>query len=638
MAKSTSLGHFLTFDLWKEAIRLLDFQVASKQKNRHFASFSNFYYERLGRSVDHLKVEEYFDQIIGNNLFYGLQREFEILPYVLPKAGLGLRNYKFLTYPLRTLYYTIGLYLLKVSQDYLLDYYYKQSRIKSYYGGHLKFVGETLTVNSRTIYYMDFYKKFKSDARRQLQGNDVEDRVIVHIDIQNYFDSILISRLLEKIHEHSKETIQKVLKYDPITNEQITSFFKYLMGNENGIPQADNDLISSFIGFLYLTFADLLIEDEITSLPDVANHEIIRYMDDIVLSITFQPHVPQRIRESTIESIASKIADQLFYELGLKLNNKTRMYWLANPVDREEFQKTLKKVSPQYYLADDGDEQPQNKLNNILDELQNLKNSSATVNFQHDLQDEILKDVLDPRVRQLIQKPQNLKRINKIFVDFNYSLVRVAPLPIMIILLHDKAAKDAFIVHLTLKKPLNTSDMNLMLTYLCQTDFIDNQLLKTLEQFEPMKDIVRKFHEASLSYDYPGYFELSRNHVLVLKDAGYVIDQIRLRVISEKENLFSVALNHLLNEIHAVCFQCDSNRKDHIKLYNAESVENFLRSQGITHNNRTAIRKLFDRRNANQVSHPGAEQSVTWGVTKDEYYKYKEMVGKTLEQLLSKMI
>ncbi len=96
-----TLGRFITYRLWNEALKLLDFQVESKQKNRHFATISNFYYERLGRNVDKLREQDYFNERIANNLFYGLENEFVVFPYLIPKAGLGLRNYRFFSYPLK---------------------------------------------------------------------------------------------------------------------------------------------------------------------------------------------------------------------------------------------------------------------------------------------------------------------------------------------------------------------------------------------------------------------------------------------------------------------------------------------------------------------------------------------------------
>lgn len=137
-----------------------------------------------------------------------------------------------------------------------------------------------------------------------------------------------------------------------------------------------------------------------------------------------------------------------------------------------------------------------------------------------------------------------------------------------------------------------------------------------------------------MAIDSPGYYELDSRQIYALKDKAYVIDQIRLRILSEKTSSFSVALNHLLNEIHIICFQLDTNYRGNVKSYDANNVIEFLQSRQLPNRICITIRKLFDRRNANQVSHPGSEQSNSWGVSKEEYYTYKQMVGEALQGLL----
>ena len=114
MTKSdrTQLGYFVNFDLWQDALDLLNFQIKQKTKNRHFNTLSMFYYEKLDIDCINHSTQDYFNIKISSNLFYGLKKEFSVLSYVIPKPGLGLRDYKFFTYPMRAVYYSIGLYLL----------------------------------------------------------------------------------------------------------------------------------------------------------------------------------------------------------------------------------------------------------------------------------------------------------------------------------------------------------------------------------------------------------------------------------------------------------------------------------------------------------------------------------------------
>ena len=79
------------------------------------------HYENLSKSFNRLKSKRYFNTTVANNLFYGLSREFAIVPYTIPKSNLGLRRYKFMTCPMRVLYNAVGIYLIELSKDYLQE-------------------------------------------------------------------------------------------------------------------------------------------------------------------------------------------------------------------------------------------------------------------------------------------------------------------------------------------------------------------------------------------------------------------------------------------------------------------------------------------------------------------------------------
>ena len=147
------LGYFLDYRFWNEALRLLEFQLGAKEKNKHFNTLEMFYYERLKEYFEELRDREYFKGRVANNLFYGLSKEFAIIPYIIPKSNLGSRRYKFMTCPMRLLYYAVGLYLLELSQD-LLRYHEKTHKhIQADYGGRLIFNGSKLSLSRNGIWY-----------------------------------------------------------------------------------------------------------------------------------------------------------------------------------------------------------------------------------------------------------------------------------------------------------------------------------------------------------------------------------------------------------------------------------------------------------------------------------------------------
>lgn len=381
----------------------------------------------------------------------------------------------------------------------------------------------------------------------------------------------------------------------------------------------------------------MYIDDELRKDPEILErYKIIRYVDDIFVSLKFKDNIGINEQKEYIESIGARFSDLLFYKLGLRLNPKTRFFWLDDPIQLDELKSSLKKVSPQYYSGIDeiDDETLENKINNIFDELRKLKKSSVEPEtFKHELADEILKEVFDKRVAQMLDSPENKKRILKVFKNFDFNRVKEYPLPMIILILKDKAVSDAFRENLLNRKNIATKDVGLMLTYLCQIDFFDKDVLKLLEQYGPMNKIIERITNPDLSYCQPGYYGLCDKQIKKLSPMGYVIDQVRYRVFNERIGSYSVALNHLLNELHAICYQIDSNGNKS-KDYDANQVDQFLQAQGISHHVCIGVRKLFDRRNTNQVSHSGSDNFLAWSVSQSEYQQYHQIVSECLGVLI----
>lgn len=274
-----------------------------------------FYYEKLDLTCLNHAAQDYFNIKISSSLFYGLKREFCVFSYVVPKPGLGLRDYKFFTYPMRVVYYAVGLYLLKLSQEFLIETYQKIGSIKAFYGGNLSYKSGNIQLNPKNIYYRSFHEQFKSIIKKETKSSN-QDKVILKLDIENYFNELSISKLLHFLNLFIKPSVQANMAYDIFTREQIICLFQFISNGRYGIPQSDNNIISSFIGYLYLVFGDLFIDDLLKKYKNIIDsHKIIRYTDDIYISITFKQNINQEYQSLFIHSIASEIAEVLYVRL-----------------------------------------------------------------------------------------------------------------------------------------------------------------------------------------------------------------------------------------------------------------------------------------------------------------------------------
>jgi len=629
MDEGPTLSHFVTYALWQDASRLLALEIACQQSNRHFRTLSMIYYRSIGSAVETLRSEEYFRRRVANNLFYGLESEFAALPYVVPKAGLGLRNYTFFTYPLRVVYYSVGLYLLRLSQEYVDAFYDRyRTRIHSGYGGAIRYNGDSLLISRENVYYRKYYKAFRTRMRSEATENR-ERKVIIRLDLQDYYNEISIPRLMALLAENIKPSRQTRMRFDTTTEEEIVFLFRYLRDGHDGIPQYDNSLVSGFIGHLYMIFGDLFLDDILRAAGDVVeSYSITRYVDDIYISVKFAPSATDADQTSFTDEFGAQVADVLFFKLGLRLNPKTRYFRLEDDEQKEELLSGLRRVSPEYVSPNDEDTRtPQERVDQVFEALAAIRDEVAESHSPaRELRDEVLKQALDKPVAQMLDTKENKARIRQSFSAFDFAKVKIYPLPILVILLKDPETAEAFVQFLAEKPALTTRDCDLIVQYLCQTGFQDSRLLRKLSNYRPMARILEVVQRPRLGSEVPGYFNLTASQLEKLSHMAPVIQQIRYRVVSERMGSHSIALNHLVNEIHAICIEFDDT-VCRAADYDAEKVIDLLDRLGVPSDTRSNIRNMFDRRNNNLISHPASVEQSMSGVTHDEYRRFRSHVG-----------
>ena len=537
---------------------------------------------------------------------------------------------------MRILYYSIALYLLELSQEFVVDYRKYHPNIHSFYGGNLflDWGSSELRLTHDSIWYKSHYKKFRKKVRQELQSQ-VDNKIVIHLDIQNFYDDISIPLLLNLLDRDIKFSTKRKLCFDKIAQEQLISFFEFMMAGQGGIPQTDNDISSSFLGYLFFIFGDLLIEQELQRDNElIESYSIIRYMDDIYINVLLKENADDKLRQTYISSLTCRIADCLYDHLGLRLNTRTKLFWLNIPEDRLELERNLKKVSPKYEINDeDSEEQPINKVERILSQLQKLKRGRIDSSFDRrtGLDDEILKEVYDKRVSQLFKKPEYKQRLQAIFCDFNFDLIHADPIPILILLLNQEGPVQQFEDFLLTRKYPSSRDIYLTLCYLCQIGFNSPRLARFLANTQQMSQVMELFFAETMYTDMPGYYYLNSRKTLRLALDQPAIEQVRLRVLWEQKGEYTVALNHLLNELHAVCWTLNGLPINEKKDYNATKVIEFLAGKGVPYEIFQKIVNLFDRRNKSPVSHP---DPLAYIVSQDEYDEYRSSVGKCLDFIL----
>jgi hypothetical protein len=393
-----------------------------------------------------------------------------------------------------------------------------------------------------------------------------------------------------------------------------------------------------------LTFGDIIIEDAILELNKeykiLNGFKIIRYVDDIYISLDFREitifelDYTEDTRNGFIYQLLNKIADEFYRQLNLRFNGKAELFRINKLDEREKLLELIKKVSEDYPEPEsEKDIAVADKVNRLLGLIDTIKARDVSQVYKDLLsqESETLKDIYDKSVLGLLSTAANIARLESKFLNFNFDLLRVYPQPLIIMLTLCPTAKARLENYLLTKLSLTTFDRGLLVVLLCQSNFANVKLFEKLQANEQLKPIFEfmKFKKV-VDNKNTGYYKVDLKKMKSLIKQVSFIEQIRQRVYAERQGHYSVALNHLLNEVQLAC--CVLEGKD-IKTYKEPDVEACLTAKGLDNSTKTKISNLFNRRNNNPVSHPGSDSRVAWAVEKTEYMDYKTYVAKTLETI-----
>lgn len=651
MNSKSSLGYFLDYKLWKEACELENKKIGYMNSNMHFCTLNIDYFNKLGKGRrDKISKKKYFENRIANNLFYGLGNEFFIEEYAYPKKIYGIRNYKFISYSMNSIHNAIGLYLLKISDDFIRNYHCKERKIFSQYGGNIQYKGKDISFSKSNLYYLNHYEKYRKEL---LQSID-DDKIVIRIDIQNYFNDIKILKLLELLDDIAIKPSDKIkYKFDETTKKEIETFYKFIMKDEKGIPIIDNGIISNFIGHLYLCFLDLEI-NELMKDKGYNDYKIIRYMDD--MHLIFKPKTEIILEDNNKfawkESIdiLSKLKDIIYYKFSLYINSKTKVYLLWEQREKVKFLEEIKHISllGEYIqpldIEREKNSNPNDKIDDIFEQLNKIKIGGVKLeyNSEEEINQDVLYSVFDKSVSNLLKKKENQIKLEEIFNEFDFDLIKINPAVLTVLVMKNDKVKKLYINFLMDKNIETSNDIFMYIEALRQDGFNNKKLLYKLYKCEDeyFKLIIRRLQNTCINLEKTEYFNLSFKEVEILLygEIEYdfsIIKQITLRVLNEQQEDFSIALNHLVNEFQSICFSIDKEKnKDK---YNASKVIEFLKGRNVNYKLCLKIGSMFDRRNNNLVSHSGDKVVTGFAVSKKEYNEFKEAIENCLKTLVANM-
>ncbi len=629
MVRNYNIGNFLKIHHVQKAFDLINLQI----ENDKF-SFKTLEFEiyRNDGSALNFKCADFYQNLLEKDTFYNENNVFYNIEYLIPKEVYGVRRFNFLSFEMLVLYYSLGFYIYElIKESYETIELKKENRknISTYYGGKLDFKAPKKT----SLYYQNDYIDFNNKVNNQIETilNKKKKAVVIKLDIQDYFKSIDLEILLEIIQEYAVPSNSKKQHFDSSTIEEIKNLLLFVNKSLKGVPLFSQNILSNFLSYLYLFELDNFIQNlKISKQEDFI---YCRYVDDFYLVYKKNRSIKNDVIGDEIFDITTSISEFLHEKLNLKINElKTQTIIIEDETDFEKFVKKEKVISIPQSLKKKT--KPQDKLEEIKEIVEKLKreyNQSGKISITAEDSNK-LKEIFSTALKQYLATKDAKVAIDKMFLNWNPLLT-----------LSNSQALIYLLKHSTQNK--------LLKNFLLDNEFKlgNTQYLFLLEKYLLSNAADTKFNERILnskeSNNYLNLIKRMLNRDTLLKESQDILidikllsendtlmQQIKMLTLAELEGKYNVAFNHLLNIYHYYCFSNDASAIE-LKKYNQNNVTDFLDKLGISIKYINFSIQFFDRRNKNNISHPGEELMESWVVNKDEYFRYKMKLNELLTKI-----
>ena len=624
---------------WQQAHDLLSYQLERLEdgKNKHLRSLSLFSYLEHVKKNSIYSGTDYFKTYVQSELFWGMNKEFFVIKYGVPKGKLDTRTYRILSLPMRLIHYSYGVYLLRLTEGFLEETIKKNKRIKSFYGANLKLEKDKLILSPGRIWFFEQYRDFKKTLKYSLKKNTGKNKIALTLDVASFYDNINLKLMMSRLSKVLSNSTKIREKFAGSNLQEITEFYDYLMTGE-GIPQSDNDLVSDFIAFLFLSLVDLSLEDLIAETLPAFEFTIVRFVDDYSIVIEFDAALEKAFVFNSVRALSERIADLFFYEWELRLNSKADIFDLEKPEDLERFMKKIKKVSNPYAFieSEDVEDGLVDSAQEILAKINELKAGySKNIFSTVDGDFEILKKIYSPQVQNLFKRADIKADFESAFSNVDFSFVKICPREITCLMSLSPSIWENYVLFLVAMPTPSSRDANLINQALCQSEFQDNRLIQKLSEIQPFSAIKKLIQDAVIDLDSISYLNLNVRQTEILIESKYLISQVKNRSFAQKEKNLALATNHLCTEIIELYVLLTNRSRKELKEITALNILEWSTLVGCPNADKINIKNLFDRRNNNGISHSALTERPTDGFELDEYMAYLLSVEKLFHKAIA---
>lgn len=643
----SKLGDIISEDVFVNAYHILRAYYANQ--DQHLVDVNLRLIRPYFLQLNDRAVKEYYKTYIKTDLVYAVPELCMSEIVSVPKNMTGVREYRFMSAFSHILYTAFGLVFVECSMPLIESLDFKSKGIYSFFP--TRFIHGKKKEWEVKNKYREEYANFTRKLSEQIEPGDV----VIKTDIASYFESISHRKLLELLEEFSPLSSLREHNIKEESYDSLEFYLDNLMQGKLGVPQGRKNFTSDFFGYFYLVSFDNEIKN-ICASSVLEFKSCIRYVDDTFI-IFKNKNSSNSVVNKELLRIEQKISSWVFNNLGLNINpSKTERAIITNESDKISFiRKSSKSVSQsdeKSVLLNSGERV---NFNDLLSTLKELRFSDDT-KFKTDIltkdRKESLKFVFSPEFNKVIKKQKNRDELLKLLGGVDLE-VTVDEINILIPLLIHKSdprfekyvkgilgnkkldVEDRRIVHIILAI-LTHFDAPAQLKNLAQNTAVLNDSYgkylaiilgvstsanspiaeRIKQEFNAKSSRVFKKHLGTDSLHNEVVFNIVKN--IQLNDS--LAQAIKLYNHERYLDRWDTAFNQLQSVFHET-MKAHYKLKDDVKIQQISGELVFLSPR-----QELLLRKFYDRRNFNPISHPSKKGIPAEKVGRQELKLYEKEI------------
>lgn len=614
----------------------------------------------LETSVD--KIGLFYDEFIATDIIFAVPEMFSTDIVSIPKGITGVREYRFFSMYSMVLYNAIGLLFVECTDGNLKDLNFNQKKIYSFYPTKFHKDKDDWKASND---YKEGYSDFLSTLSKELLVGDI----VLRLDVSKYFEEIQHKVLIKVMRDYSSpSTLTRFnLNGESTSITDLDFYFDSLMNKTQSIPQGRKNFVSDYLGYLYLVPFDVKVKELVKS-HKLIFKSMVRYVDDIFIIFNKAENgVSNKDIFKELLSIEQRINSWLFDELQLTTNGaKTDRRIIKTRTERSKFLKFTKKT-----VSSPTPVNPQKLFTQLVDFQKTLRkfkiNDTQAFSFHLTGEErENLKVIFDYKFQNYLFQRKNEQKIRSILKLITFDLT-ADYINILIALFFIRRSKgNVFTQYLMnfIKKDIDLSDrrhIHILFTALAQNidkteeAFIKKKIVKyrntlvgnnygkyLLTFFKiklPNEEVnllgqsvyqriteeynTKRLKKDDFFYTLDNFYINFINELIAspFKEEKAIIQQLIYYVNSIMNQKWDLAFNYLNNFFHEFC-KIQYGLKDSDNL---NTIINEISSLAELDELMT-IRKFYNYRNFNSISHPSQKGTPSIKISKNILIEYHQNV------------